>query len=138
MNLDQYGPAHIESFLLSYELLVKDLSEMAANWSDLDDEERSQYRADLMQTWGNRKALGSLLRARRLSQAQTDALGELDRLLLEQAPLMAQCYGLDLPQLLVIFRWGTPLANSTRPVRLELAPASLSSLATALAPAPGR
>ncbi|MBI3949192.1 MAG: hypothetical protein HY314_01875, partial [Acidobacteria bacterium] len=53
-------------------------------------------------------------------------------LLLEQASLMEQCYGLDLSRLLAIFRWGTPLANSSLPVRLEVDPASLDRMATAL------
>lgn len=135
MNLDVYGPDHIESFLLNYELLVRDLVEVATDWPNLDEEERSHYRADLMQTWGNRKVLGLLFKAHRLTSTQANRLAELDRSLLEQAPLMAQCYGLDLPQLLVIFRWGTPLSHSTQPVRLELQPASLDRLAMSLVPA---
>jgi len=135
MNLDVYEPRHIESFLLNYELLVRDLAEVATDWPNLDEEERSHYHADLMQTWGNRKVLGLLFKAHRLTPTQAHRLAELDRSLLEQAPFMAQCYGLDLPQLLAIFRWGTPLAHSTQPVRLELQPASLDRLATALVPA---
>jgi len=138
MDLNVYGSDHIESFLLNYELLVRDLAELGADWPELDEEERAQHRADLMQTWGNRKVLGLLFKAHRLTPEQVSRLAELDRLLLEQAPLMAQCYGLDLPQLLAIFRWGSPLSHSTRPVQLELAPASLRRLAAVLAPAASR
>ena len=134
MNLNEYKSGHIESFLLNYELLVKDLAEVAADWSGMDGEERGQYRAALMQTWGNRKVMGVLYKAQRLTLAQAKRLAELDRLLLEGASLMAQSYGLDLPQLLAIFRWGTPLAYATSPIRVELYPASLSHLATSLAP----
>jgi len=137
MNHETYRPEQIESFLLNYELLVRDLTEVAEMWADLDEEERSHYRADLMQTWGNRRLLGSLFKAGRLTPPQVERLAELDRLLLERAPLMARCYGLDLAHLLVIFRWGTPLVSSTRPIRLEVPPTSLDRLATALALTPG-
>jgi hypothetical protein len=132
MNLDAYGPNHIESFLSNYELLVRDLAEVAADWPHLDDEERGHHRAALMQTWGNRKVLGLLFKARRLGPAQEGHLAELDRLLLEQTSLMEQCYGLDLNRLLAIFRWGTPLSSSDHTVRLEVEPASLDRLATVL------
>jgi hypothetical protein len=46
---------------------------------------------------------------------------------------MEHCYGLDLSQLLAIFRWGTPLANSSQPVRVEVEAASLDRMATTLA-----
>jgi hypothetical protein len=48
MDLQVYSPAHIESFLLNYELLVRDLAEVAADWPNLDDEERGHYRAELL------------------------------------------------------------------------------------------
>lgn len=134
MNLQVYGPGHIESFLLNYELLVKDLPEVADDWSDLHDEERSHHRAELLQTWGNRKVLGMLFRAQRLNPAQEARLAEIDRLLLGQAALMEQCFGLDLSQLLAIFRWGTPLSKSAQTVRIEVEPASLDRMATALTP----
>jgi hypothetical protein len=134
MNLDLqvYGPGHIESFLLNYELLVRDLAEVAADWPTFDSQEQSDHRTELMQVWGNRKVLGYLFRAERLSVSQQARLAKLDRLLLEQASLMEQCYGLDLSRLLAIFRWGTPLANSSFPVRVEVDPASLDRMATAL------
>ena len=134
MNLEVYSPHHIEAFLLNYETLVKELAEVAADWPSLDREERSHHEAVLLQTWGNRKVLGLLYQAHRLSQTQEDYLAELDRLLLEQAPLMAQCYGFDLSRLLAIFRWGTPLSSSTQTLHLEVDPALLDRMATALAP----
>jgi len=55
MDLDVYGLNHIESFLSNYEIWVKDLAKVAAEWPNLDEEERSHYRAEFMQVWGNRK-----------------------------------------------------------------------------------
>jgi hypothetical protein len=134
MDLEVYRPEQIESFLLNYELLVKDLAEIAADWPTLDDEERGHYRAVLLQTWGNRKILGMLFKVHRLQPAQKVRLAELDRLLLEQVALMEQCFGLGLRQLLVLFRWGTPLATSTQPVRIEVDPTFLERIATVFAP----
>jgi len=132
MNLDVYRSGHIESFLLNYKLLVRDLAEVAADWPNLDDEERGHHRAELLQAWGNRKVLGILFKAQRLTQAQEARLAELDQLLLEQASSMEQCFGLDFSQLLDIFRWGTPLSNSTQTVRIEVDLASLDRLAATL------
>ena len=134
MDAEAYKIGHIESFLLDYELLVRDLAEMAADWSNLDDEERGHYRSELLQTWGNRKVLGILFKAKKLNSAQELRLADLDRLLLEQASLMEQCFGFDLNQLLAIFRWGTPLSDSTQTVRIEVEPASLDRIASILVP----
>jgi hypothetical protein len=134
VNLDVYEPNHIASFLSNYELLVRDLAEVAADWPHLDEEERGHHRAVLMQTWGNRKVLGLLFKAGRLNSVQEAHLAELDRLLLQQTLLMKRCYGLDLNHLLAIFRWGTPLSRSVQPVRIEVEPASLDRLATVLTP----
>ncbi len=105
MDLQAYAADHIASFLLNYELLVRDLAEVAAHWPNLDDEERGHYRAELLQTWGNRKVLGQLFKARRLQPAQEARLADLDRQLFGQAMRMEQCFDLDLHQLLAIFRW---------------------------------
>lgn len=134
MNL--HNSNRIEPFLLNYEILVRDLAEVAQDWPDLDDEERGHHRATLLQTWGNRRILGSLFKAHRLTPAQEARLSRLDHLLLEQSALMEQCYGLDLTQVLTIFRWGTPLARLVRPVRLEVSPISLDRMAAALIPSP--
>ena len=138
MDLQGYESSHIEAFLLNYEILVRDLAELAAEWPTLDEEERGHHRGTLLQTWGNRQVLGQLFRAGRLAEAQQARLAELDRLLLEEASRMEQCYGLALPELLAIFRWGTPLSQAPQPVRLEVEPAALDRLATALTPAPQR
>ena len=134
MDLQTYGSGHIESFLLNYETLVRDLAEVAADWPDLDSEERGHHQAVLMQTWGNRQVLGLLFKARRLTPAQEARLAKLDRLLLEQASRMKQCYGLDLSHLLAIFRWGTPLPRFAHTVQIEVNPASLDRMALALTP----
>jgi hypothetical protein len=136
MELQEYGSGHIESFLLNYELLVRDLAEVATDWPTLDDDERGHYRAEFLQVWGNRKVLGALFKALRLGPNQEARLAELDRMLLGQAALMEQCFALDLGQLLAIFRWGTPLAQSTQTVRIEVEPAALDRMATALTPTP--
>jgi hypothetical protein len=78
--------------------------------------------------------LGQLFKARRLTPAQEARLAKLDRLLLEQASLMEQCYGLDLSHLLAIFRWGTPLPRFAQTVQIEVQPASLDRMAASLAP----
>ena len=132
MNLNVYEPGYIESFLLNYELLVRDLAEVAADWPCLDDEERGHHQAELLQAWGNRKVLGALFQAGRLHPTQEARLASFDRLLLEQASLMEQCFGLDFMQLLAIFRWGTPLSKSTQTVRLQVESASLERMAGAL------
>lgn len=134
MDLQVYGPGHIESFLLNYELLVRDLAEVATDWPNLDDEERRHHRAEFLQAWGDRKVLGMLFKAQRINPDQEARLAELDRLLLEQSALMEQCFGLDLSHLLAIFRWGTPLSKSSQTVRIEVEPASLDRMATALTP----
>ena len=132
MDLQVYGAGSIESFLLNYELFVRDLADVAAEWPHLDDDERGHYRAELLQTWGNRKVLGMLFKAGKLHPAHETLLGELDRLLLAQAALMEHCFGLDLRQILAIFRWGTPLSTSTQLVRIEVEPAVLDRMAAAL------
>ena len=136
MDPQVYGQAHIESFLLNCEVLVRDLAEVAADWPALGDEERDHHRAVLMQTWGNRRALGLLWQDHCLSRAQEARLAKLDRLLLEQASLVEQCYGLDFSHLLAIFRWGSPLSRSVQPVRIEVEPASLDRMATSLTSRP--
>ena len=139
MDLQAYTPSHVESFLLNYEVLVRDLDELAADWPDLDSEERGHHQATLMQTWSNRQLLGLLFKAHRLTPAQEARLARLDRLLLEQASLMEQCFGLDLSHLLAIFRWGTPLSRFAQTVRIEVEPASLDRMAATLVPpAPAR
>jgi hypothetical protein len=137
MDVQEYGSGHIESFLLNYELWVRDLGEAATDWPSLGDEERGHYQAEFFQAWGNRKVLGALLKAQRLTPVQETRLAEFDRLLLEQAALMGRCFGLDLTQLLVIFRWGTPLSKSTQTVRIEVEPALLDRMATILIPSSG-
>lgn len=135
MELQQYGPGHIEAFLINYDIFVRDLPEMAADWPHMDAEERGHHGSLLLQTWGNRKVLGTLFKAGCLQEMQETRLEELDRALLAQADHMAFCFGLDLSQLLAIFRWGTPLAASQQTVRLAVDPAVLERLAVTLAPA---
>jgi hypothetical protein len=137
MDVQEYGPSHIESFLLNYELWIRDLGEMATDWPSLSDEERSHARAEFFQAWGNRRVLGALCKMQRLTPAQEARLAEFDRLLLEQAALMERCLNLDFTQLLAIFRWGTPLLKSTQPLRIEMEPALLDRMATVFLPSPG-
>jgi hypothetical protein len=131
-----YSPSHINSFLLNYELLVRDLAEVAADWPDLDDEDRGHYRTELLQTWGNRKVLGDFFKAGKLQPNQEARLAQFDRLLLEQASLMEGCFGFDFIQLLAIFRWGTPLTESVQTVRIEVKLDSLNRIAATLSALP--
>jgi hypothetical protein len=118
MKLDVYTQSHIEAFLLNYELFVKDLDEVAADWSELDEEKRGHHRAELLQVWGNRKVLGQLFQAGNLCPDQEERLAQLDSRLLEQTSLMESCFGFGLVQLSAVFRWGTPLTKSTQTVGL--------------------
>ena len=113
---------------------MTDLADVAADWPTLDEEERGHHRAELLQTWGNRTVLGLLLKAHRLHPTREAHCAALDRLLLTQAARMEHCCGLDLGQLLAIFRWGTPLSTSLHPVQIEADPASLDRMATAFTP----
>lgn len=134
MNLAVYTPGHIGSFLLNYEIFVKDLAELARDWPTLDAEQRSDQQAIFIQVWGNRHILGQLYQAHHLTNGQEEQLAQLDQRLLEQAALMEQCFGFELAQVLVIFNWGSPLAQSAQPVRIQTDSISLQHLAHALAP----
>lgn len=129
MELQIYTNSHIESFLLNYRIFISDLAEVAQDWSALDQEERSQHHADFLQTWSNRKVLGALFKASKLTSAQETQLAGLDRQLLAQTALMERCFSLSLHQLLAIFRWGTPVSQSVQPLYIEIEPASLERLA---------
>jgi hypothetical protein len=136
MQVQQYTSGQIDTFLLGYQIFVADLAETAAEWNKLDAEERSDYDANLIQIWGNRKLLGTLFQAGKLNAQQERRLATLDRQLLEQSGAMKQCFGFDLSQLLNIFQWGTPLAESVQPLHLEVEPVLLNRLATAFALSP--
>ncbi len=135
MNLDNYTPSHIDSFLLNYKIFVEDLAELASDWPTLDAEQRNDQQAIFVQVWGNRHILGKLYQVHLLTSAQNEQLARLDQSLLEQAALMEQCFGFELAQVLVIFHWGSPLAQSAQPVRIQTDTVSLQHLAQALAPA---
>jgi len=133
MELQTYTGKYIDSFLLNYTIFVHDLPELAEDWSTFDPEEQSDYRSELMQVWGNRKVLGALFRAKRLPDQQVDEMATLDRMLLQQAPMMKQCFDMELGQLLAIFRWGSPLVESRQPVAVEVEPAFLNQMALSFA-----
>jgi hypothetical protein len=42
-DLSVFTNDHIESYLLNYKLLIKDLSELADMWADMDDFEHHHY-----------------------------------------------------------------------------------------------
>ena len=133
MELQTYTGKYIDSFLLNYTIFVHDLPELAEDWSTFDPEEQSDYRSELMQVWGNRKVLGALFRAKRLPGQQVNEMATLDRMLLQQAPMMKQCFDMELGQLLAIFRWGSPLVESRQPVAVEVEPAFLNQMALSFA-----
>ncbi|MFN8486704.1 MAG: hypothetical protein U0350_03875 [Caldilineaceae bacterium] len=134
MNLDSYTPGHIDSFLLNYKIFVEDMAELARDWPALDAEQRNEQQAIFVQVWGNRHVLGKLYLAHRLTSVQEEQLAQLDQRLLEQAALMELCFSFELAQVLVIFNWGSPLAQSAQPVRIQTDSISLQHLAHALAP----
>ena len=138
LQIQQYTSDQIDTFLLSYQIFVTDLAETAAEWNSLDADERSDYDVDLIQIWSNRLLLGSHFKAGKLTARQANRLATLDRQLLEQSTVMRLCFGFDLSQLLVIFQWGTPLAESVQPLHLEVEPVLLKRMASvfALSPAP--
>lgn len=122
----------IDALLTNYEGFIRDLPEVAADWSLMAKEEQSHHQVVLMEVWGKRRGLGQLYLMRQLTRPQEARLAYLDQLLLEQAPLMERCFAFDLLRLLTIFRWGTPLAHSPQLVRIETAATSLNQLAQAL------
>ncbi len=134
MELEGYSTQKIDGHLLNYKVFVRDLAEMANDWPTMQGEERSHYKVDFMHVWGLRKTLGQLYQAQQLTHTQEEQLAQLDQLLLEQSGLMEQCFGFELAQILVIFRWGTPLAQSAQPVHIQTDTVSLQHLAQALAP----
>ncbi|HDN79116.1 MAG TPA: hypothetical protein ENG33_01465 [Chloroflexi bacterium] len=132
LDITTYGTTHIESFLANYEMLVKDLPDLAAEWPRLNEQERNHHLAVFIQAWGARYVLGKLFKARKLTATQEKRLEELDRLLLENSSLMRKCYGLELKDIVKIFIWGTPLSKSKEEIRMEITPASLTEVAMAL------
>jgi hypothetical protein len=133
MNLNTYTSGHIDSFLLNYEIFAKDLAELANEWPQFDAEERSDQQGTFIQVWGNRHVLGKLFQAKRLTHQQEERLALADQTLLEQATFMERCFGVDLAHMLNLFRWGTPLAQTSQPVRIETDTASLNLLAQTIA-----
>lgn len=129
MDLQTYTHSHIDALLRRYAIFVDDLAELARDWDTVDAEVHSDYQADFLQIWSNRKVLGALFRSGKLTAVQEAQLTELDRRLVKQAHLMGRCFGMDLYQLLAIFRWGTPLIQSVQPLQLEVEPAFLAQVA---------
>ena len=82
--------------------------------------------------WGNRRLLGQLYRASRLTSQEEQRLAELDRALLENAAAIEVCYGPTLAELISdLMKWGSPLPAQRKPVRIEIHPYSLPALAQA-------
>jgi hypothetical protein len=129
MDLYTYTSNHIDSFLLNYEVFAKDLAELASDWRLLDAEERSDQQAVFIQAWGNRHVVGQLFQAKRLTRQQEERLAQADQLLLEQASFMERGFGVDFAHVLNLFRWGTPLAQTSQLVRIETDTTSLNLLA---------
>jgi hypothetical protein len=133
MESQNHSENKSDGLLINYEVFVRDLPELAADWQFMDPEERSHHQVVLMEIWSKRRLLGQLYQTQQLVRIQEARLAYLDQLLLEHASLMEKCFSFDLARLLTIFRWGTPLAQSTQLVRLETAATSLNQIAQALA-----
>ena len=122
-----------ESYFLNYNLLIKDLPELAAMWADMDDFEHHHYQMMFMQTWGMRYELGDLYRTGRLTAEQEAELAALDDELIQHLDEAYLCYGLDFQSVAQLFTWGTPLAQSDDIIRIPIRPRTLNEIAPALA-----
>jgi len=114
-----------ESYFLNYNLLIKDLPELAAMWADMDDFEHHHYQMMFMQTWGVRYQLGGLYRAGQLTPKQEIELAALDDELIQHLDEANVCYDLDLQSVAQLFTWGTPLAQSDKIIRISIHPRTL-------------
>jgi len=137
-DLSVFSDDHIESYLLNYKLLIKDLPELADFWADMDDFEHHHYQMMFMQTWGMRYQLGDLYRAGRLTAEQEAELAALDDELLQHLDEADLCYGLNLQSVAQLFTWGTPLAHSDKAIRISIRPRILNEIAPALAALGGK
>ena len=131
MNVNRYTAEQVDTFLLSYEGLVLELSELDAAWNEMDAMEQDHHRVMFGQAWGTRRLLGMIFRAGQLTHAQEIRLAQLDQHLLEQSRAAQHCYHLDSFRLLEIFVWGTPLSLSRRAIHIEIEPRTLNELAMA-------
>ena len=129
MNVNRYTAEQVDTFLLSYEGLVLELSELDAAWNEMDAMEQDHHRVMFGQAWGTRRLLGMIFRAGQLTHAQEIRLAQLDQQLLEQSRAAQHCYHLDSFRLLEIFVWGTPLSLSRRAIHIEIEPRTLNELA---------
>ena len=132
-DLSVFSDDHLESYLLNYNLLVKDLPELADMWADRDDFEHHHYQMMFMQTWGTRSTLGALYRAGRLTAEQEAELAALDDELIQHLDEAHLCYGLNLQSVAQLFTWGTPLAQSDKVIRISIRSRTLNEIAPALA-----
>lgn len=120
--------------MLNYDILIGSTAELATDWPDMDEEERTIQRSFVMSDWGKRVLLGELYRAGRLTSDQVARLADLDRALLEEATNIEIVYGPSLPELIEsLLEWGTPLSEGDGTVRLEVPYRALPALAKALA-----
>ncbi len=139
IDVSRYTSEYIGSFLASYHILVKDTPELAAQWAEMEDEERVHHQMMFAQTWGERWLLGQLYRAGRLTPEQMHRLAELDGEWLNEANQASLCYDLDLRSLMQLFVWGTPLAERDELVTLRVSAAALNDVAQMVAvPEPSR
>jgi len=134
IDLDRYNHDHIETFLQNYDSLIGHAAELAAEWSNMDEEEQVIQRSFVMSDWDKRSLLGKLYRAGRLTPDQVARLAELDRALLEEAANVEISYGPSLRMLVEsLLDWGTPLTEVEGTVRLAVPFKALPALAQVLA-----
>jgi hypothetical protein len=129
VDTHHYDSAYIEGFLSSYQEFVRDAPEMAADWPDMEQEERVIQRSALTPSWEKRTLLGALYLEERLSESQVTRLRQLDEQLLEHAAAVELAYGPSLGELLrYLFRVGTPLSDHAGVVRVETTASALADL----------
>lgn len=133
-DLSTYTDKDIQSFLRSYELMVKGLPDLAHDWEEMDDFERQHARTVYFaEGWAPRRVLGALYLGGRLTAEQEKALGALDNELIQHLDNAHQCYDLNLQDIADLFTWGTPLAQSEEIIHLPVRPRELNDLAAKLA-----
>lgn len=121
---------YIDTYLDGYEGLIDDADFYATLDPAMDEGEQMDAHMAFMQYWGVRHTLGELYLTGQLLPEQVSRLADLDRKLLQEAPVVQAVYGPSLRSLLHnLFNWGTPLAEQAESVQVETSLATLAELA---------
>jgi hypothetical protein len=94
-EIGDFTSEHIETFLSNYRHHVLAVMDRAREWLLLDEEERAHHHQEFDRGMGDRHVLGLLHSAGRLTRQQEQVLRRTDRLLVQQASLIAELFGFD-------------------------------------------